>query len=115
VIQTALSSVSLRNKRFTLFMQAEFLRDIFGNPFRPSPPLPAPILAWNDGTIRRLAQAVYSDRRLPAGTLDNTPLAVLTDALDEAGCDNADLLAHLRSNGPHVRGCWGVDLILGRE
>jgi hypothetical protein len=52
---------------------------------------------------------------LPAGTLDSARLAVLTDALEEAGCDNADLLAHLHSNGPHVRGCWVVDLILGKE
>jgi hypothetical protein len=42
-------------------------------------------------------------------------LAVLADALEEAGCADAGLLGHLRSRGPHVRGCWALDLILGRE
>ena len=52
---------------------------------------------------------------MPAGTLDNTRLAVLADALEEAGCTEADILGHLRGPGPHVRGCWVVDLILGKE
>ena len=42
-------------------------------------------------------------------------LAVLFDALEEAGCDDAEILNHLRSPGPHVRGCWAVDLLLGKE
>jgi hypothetical protein len=46
----------------------DLVRDIFGNPFRPSPPLPPSVLAWNDGTFPRLAQSIYDDRRLPAGT-----------------------------------------------
>jgi hypothetical protein len=53
------------------------------------------------------------DRTLPAGTLDADRLAVLADALEEAGCDNAEVLGHLRSPGPHVRGCFAVDLCLG--
>jgi hypothetical protein len=40
---------------------------------------------------------------------------VLADALEEAGCGSADLLSHLRAPGPHVRGCWAVDLLLGKE
>ena len=47
--------------------------------------------------------------------LDPDRLAVLADALEEAGCDNADLLSHLRGPGPHVRGCWALDLLLGKE
>jgi hypothetical protein len=62
-----------------------------------------------------LAQAAYEQRELPAGTLDLTRLAVLADALEEAGCDQADLLGHLRGPGPHVRGCWAVDLVLGKS
>jgi hypothetical protein len=49
------------------------------------------------------------------GTLDPARLTVLADALEDAGCTDADLLGHLRSPGPHVRGCWAVDLVLGKE
>jgi hypothetical protein len=91
------------------------LRDIFGNPFRPSPTLPPAVLAWNDRTIPRLAEAVYEERKMPEGTLDPARLAILADALLDAGCDDEALLAHLRGPGPHVRGCWAVDLILGKS
>jgi hypothetical protein len=90
-------------------------RDLFGNPFRPSPPLPPAVLAWNDGTVRRLAHAIYEKRRMPAGKLDTARLAILADALLDAGCDDEELIQHCRSDGPHVRGCWAVDLILGKE
>jgi hypothetical protein len=65
-------------------------------------------LVWNDGTVRKLAQTVYDDRRYDL-------LPILADALEEAGCGNADMLAHCRGPGPHVRGCWVVDLLLGKE
>jgi hypothetical protein len=95
--------------------QAFLVRSIFGNPYRPSPALPSAVLAWNDRTIPRLAEAVYDDRQMPAGTLDPGHLAILADALLDAGCDDEALLAHLRSPGPHVRGCWAVDLILRKS
>jgi len=41
-------------------------------------------------------------------------MPILADALQDAGCDNEDVLSHGRSEGPHVRGCWVVDMILGR-
>ncbi len=94
--------------------QCKLLRDIFGNPFRPVTISPA-VLAWSDGLVVRLAQAAYEERHLPAGTLDNGRLAVLADALEETGCDNADILAHCRQPGSHVRGCWVVDLLLGKS
>jgi hypothetical protein len=94
---------------------ALLLRDIFGNPFRPSPPLPPAVLAWNDGTVRRIAQGVYDERRMPERTLDTARLAILADALLDAGSDNEELIAHCRNESPHVMGCWGVDLILGKE
>jgi hypothetical protein len=62
-----------------------------------------------------LAQTIYEGRRLAAGLFDNHRLGILADALEEAGCDNADILNHCRQPGEHVRGCWVVDLVLGRE
>jgi hypothetical protein len=87
--------------------QAALLRDIFGNPFRPVSIEPASLI-WNDGTVQKVAQAIYNDRRF-----DDLP--ILADGLEEAGCTNVDILAHCRGAGPHVRGCWVVDLILGKE
>jgi hypothetical protein len=82
------------------------LRDIFGNPFRPVALDPA-WLAWNDGAVQKMAQVIYDARRFSA-------LPILADALEDAGSDNADILAHCRGGGEHVRGCWVVDLLLGK-
>jgi hypothetical protein len=90
------------------------LRCIFGNPFRPSS-VAASWPAWNEGTVRRLAEAAYNERQLPAGTLDVARIAVLADALEEAGCTEAGLLDHLRGSDFHVRGCYVLDLLLDRE
>jgi hypothetical protein len=87
---------------------AALLRCIFGNPFRSQPPLPASVLAWNGDTVRRIAEGIYEER-----AFDRLP--ILADALLDAGCDDEELLAHCRSAGPHVRGCWAVDLILGKS
>jgi hypothetical protein len=87
--------------------QGNLIRCIFGNPFRPSPPLPPAVLLWNDTTVRCIAEGIYEERafrRLP----------ILADALLDAGCDNEELITHCRSEEPHVRGCWAVDLILGK-
>jgi hypothetical protein len=94
---------------------ANLLRDIFGNPFRPAPALDPAWLAWNGGTVRKLAGAAYEERSLPDGILDNARVGVLADALEDAGCADAELLGHLRAPGPHVRGCRAVDLLLGKE
>jgi hypothetical protein len=83
-------------------------------PFRPVPVDPA-WLTWNDGIVKRLAEVAYQERALPAGHLDPARLAVLADALTDAGCTNADLLDHLRGPGPHVRGCWAIDLLAAQE
>jgi hypothetical protein len=96
--------------------QCRLLRDIFGpSPFWRMPPLDLAWLTWDGGLVRTLAQAAYDDRHLPSGTLEPARLAVLADALDESGCEDALLLGHLRSWGVHVRGCFAVDLILGRS
>ena len=91
--------------------QGLLLREILGNPFRPITINPS----WLTPTVLTLAQSAYDERILPSGELDPARLAVLSDALEEAGCNNADILAHCREPGDHVRGCWVVDLILGKE
>lgn len=97
-------------------VQASLLRDLFGNPFRPSPAVSPAVLAWNEHLIPRLAQAIYDDRHLPEGTFDNGHLAMLSDALLDAGCDDEGILNHLRQpDAQHVRGCWVVDLLLGNS
>ena len=59
-------------------------------------------------TVFALATGIYTER-----AFDRMP--ILADALEDAGCDNADILEHCRGDGPHVRGCWVVDLILEKE
>jgi hypothetical protein len=95
--------------------QAALLRCIFGNPFRPPTPLDPAWLAWGGGTVQRLAEAAYEERQLPSGHLDRARLAVLADTLEESGCGDASLLGHLRSPGPHVRGCAVIDALLGKS
>jgi len=80
------------------------VRDIFGNPFRPG----AVDAAWLTSTVVQLARGIYEDR-----AFDRMP--ILADALQDAGCDNDDVLSHCRDeSATHVRGCWVVDLLLGK-
>jgi len=83
--------------------QVGLFRCLFGNPFRPV--LAAP--AWLTGAVLSLATAIYDER-----AFDRLP--ILADALEDAGCTNADILNHCRQPGDHVRGCWCVDLVLGK-
>jgi hypothetical protein len=84
------------------------LRDIVGLlPFRPVP-IDAKWLSWNHDTIPAIARRIYEDRAFH-------DLPILADALEDAGCGNAPLLDHCRTGGEHVRGCWVVDLLLGKE
>ena len=87
------------------------LRCIFGNPFRAISIGRADLTS----TVTNLAAAAYEERALPSGDLDIARLAILADAVEEAGCDNQEILGHLRGPGPHVRGCWALDLCLGRS
>ena len=87
---------------------AALLKDIFGNPFRPCS-IPSSWLAWNDWTVKKVAEAIYQER-----AFEQIPL--LADALEDAGCTNKDILAHCREQGAvHVRGCWVIDLLLGKS
>jgi hypothetical protein len=88
-------------------LHAELVREVFGNPFRKAK-IKWAWLACNDGIVAKLAQAIEEER-----AFDRLP--ILADALEDAGCTDADLLDHLRSPGSHVRGCWALDLILGKQ
>jgi len=88
--------------------QASSLHDLFGpTPFR-SITVDSAWLTWQNGTIPKLAQGIYADH-----AFDRLP--ILADALEEAGCIDADILSHCRQPGPHGRGCWIVDLLLRKE
>lgn len=85
--------------------QARLLRDVVGNPFRPAPTFDP---AWRTTEVARLVQEIYDARsfeRMPE----------LADALQEAGCHDREILDHLRGPGSHVRGCWALDLVLGKD
>jgi hypothetical protein len=84
--------------------QADLLRDIFGNLFRPVALDPS----WRTSTVVALAARMYESR-------DFAAMPILADALQDAGCDSDDVLDHCGGPGPHVRGCWVVDLVLGKE
>jgi hypothetical protein len=85
-------------------VQCDLLRDIFGNPFCPVIVDPS----WVTIPVQNIAAAIYHER-----AFDGLP--VLADALEEAGCNDTEILAHCRGTGPHVRGCWVLDLLLGKE
>src|SRR5262249_41754072 len=93
---------------------SHLLRCILGNPFRPVA-LNATWLAWSKGLVHRLASTAYEERSMPDGALDMACLAVLGDALEEAGCNEEQILSHCRGPGPHARGCWVVDLLLRKK
>ena len=108
--------------------QVRFVRDIFGNPFRPVAFAPA----WRTVTAVAIARQMYESRdfisapifeprgdgttiRAMHSARDFSAMPILADALQDAGCDNADILTHCRdANQVHVRGCWVVDLVLGK-
>jgi hypothetical protein len=87
--------------------QTNLLRCILGNPFRPVTIDPG-WLTWHDGLLVSMARQMYESR-------DFTDMPILADALEEAGCTDQDILGHCRSGREHVRGCWVVDLVLGKS
>jgi hypothetical protein len=91
------------------------LRCVVGVPFRVRTPIDPRVLSWESGLVGHLAGAAYEERSLPDGLLHGDRIGVLADALEDAGCLDAELLEHLRGPGPHVRGCWALDAILGKE
>jgi hypothetical protein len=102
--ETAVPGRPVRRERpEELPVQVAALRCIFGNPFRPVAFSPE----WRTHTVVALARQVYESRDFGA-------MPILADALQEAGCDSEDILDHCRAEGHHVRGCWVVDLVLGK-
>jgi hypothetical protein len=87
--------------------QCEVIRELWGNPFRYIA-VDEGWLRWSDGTVVKLAQAIYDDRNW-------SDLPVLADALMDAGCADSRLLGHLQTTQGHLLGCWALDVILGRE
>ncbi len=86
--------------------QAALVRDLFGNPYHPAAIEPA-CLDWNEACIVKMARIIYDERKYQ-------DMAILADALEEAGCDNSEVVNHCRQPGEHARGCWLLDLLLGR-
>jgi hypothetical protein len=84
--------------------EVTLVREIFGNPFHPV----TLHQTWLTSDVLLLARGIYKER-----AFDRMP--ILADALQDAGCDSNDILSHCRGPGPHVRGCWVVDLVLGKE
>jgi len=82
---------------------AAALRDLFGNPFRAASFSPE----WRTEAVVGLARGMYESREFSA-------MPVLADALEDAGCADDDILSHCRGQGPHTRGCWVVDMVLGK-
>jgi hypothetical protein len=98
------SDVLIGSEAAELLAQAQLVRDIFGDPFRSLSVDPS----WLTPAVVGLAKAIYADR-----SFDQIP--ILADALEKAGCDTEDILLHIRGPGPHVRGCFVVDLLLAKE
>jgi hypothetical protein len=90
--------------------QTRLLHDLFGNPFHPI----TIVRSIRTRSIVSLARAAYDERLLPSGELDPVRLSVLADALEETGASQ-EMIDHLRGPGPHVRGCWVVDAVLGKR
>jgi hypothetical protein len=92
--------------RVTEALTVRLIRCILGNPYRPAA-IPAAVLAWGGGTVVKLARSIDEERRFQ-------DMGVLADALEEAGCTDAAVLAHCRGPGLHAYGCHVLDAVLGR-
>jgi hypothetical protein len=103
VVEAAREAYVARARWSELFVQADILRDIFGNPFNHVPFSPS----WRSEAVVGLARGLAEE-----GAYDRLP--VLADALEDAACADPQVLAHSRGPGPHVRGCWVVDMVLGK-
>lgn len=98
----------MHNREFLLAAPrpaAAAMRDVYGNPFRPPPAFDP---TWRTAEAVSLAQSMYD-----ADSFDR--MSELARALRAAGCEDTDILDHCNADRPHVRGCWVVDLVLGRE
>jgi hypothetical protein len=106
-ITAAMARWALEERKPEERHQCDLLRDVFGFPFRPVAVDPG-WRAWHGGAVVQVARAIYDEKRF-------ADLPILADALEDAGCGNAEILAHCRGGGVHVRGCWVVDRVLAKE
>ena len=93
-----------RHQHGCLFCPVSLVHEVFGNPFRTV----AFRTRWRTEAVMALARTMYESR-------DFSAMPILVDALQDAGCDNDDLLSHCRGPGPHVRGCWVLDRVLCKK
>src|SRR5262249_5068358 len=91
--------------------QVAILHDIVGNPFHHITIHPT----YLTKTVKGLPHTLYNDRELPSGILNNQCLGILADALEDAGCPDPEIVSHCRQLGEHVRGCFVLDLLLGKQ
>lgn len=85
--------------------QPRLLRELIGNPFRPVACNPE----WLTTDVVSLGHGIYEEK-----AFDRMP--ILADALQDAGCTNDDVLNHCRdASAAHARGCWVLDLLLGKK
>lgn len=99
------ASASLASNLTVPRRHAQLLRDLI---HLDPPCIPSSWLRWNDGTVVKMAQTIYDERQWE-------DMPILADALEDAGCDSDDILRHCREHAEHARGCWVVDLLLGKE
>jgi hypothetical protein len=104
LVPEALKAVEILRSSYFIRNTPPILRDIFGNPFRPV----TFASEWGTDTVVALARQMYESR-------DFSAMPILADALQDAGCEDENVLNHCREPGAHVRGCWIVDLVLGKE
>jgi hypothetical protein len=103
-LASAACESTLHGRETEALEQVRLLRELFSNPYHPV------VIdnRWLTSTVVELATAIYQDK-----AFDRMP--VLADALMDAGCNNEEMIAHCRGAGPHVRGCWVLDLLLGKN
>jgi hypothetical protein len=102
--KTSAAAVTRETQHLLQREQCDWLKCLFPNPFRPVTFAPE----WRTDTAIALARTMYEAREFGA-------MPILADALQDAGCDNDDILNHCRAPGAHVRGCWVCDLVLGNS
>jgi hypothetical protein len=104
VIEQDYDSVAESNRLRAASENARLVRCVFANPFRPVAVDPC----WLTSDVVALATSIYEEK-----AFDRVP--ILADALQDAGCDKEEVLNHCRNENVHVRGCWVVDLLFGKE
>jgi hypothetical protein len=102
-LTAAIEDARRLSKREGKAAECGLIRCVFGNPYRPAAFDPS----WLTSTVVAVARGIYDDRAFDR-------MLILADALQDAGCEDEAILMHCRSGGPHARGCWVIDRLLGQ-